>query len=244
MGIRRELAKALRKVDEDLAKSGNAANIGSSTKLEVVQTGIFASALRVVEFWEPKFESNAATVRTDDPRKTSSKPVEDVNGDKNGPVFTHGLSEQAWATARKNRKLKHGLEPLLSGPLALLNLPTVSPQHLKAAISILAPSKEIPPPRRRDNPGYYESSVQNGLPKLMLLAARVDSQVFDVEGTKWLAGITGGIDGLRGQLVAMLSGVAGGITSTLEAASRSLYLTVEGRRRMLEEEEKGKEGGS
>ena len=77
----------------------------------------------------------------------------------------------------------------------------------------------------------------------MLLAARVEGRVFDVEGARWVGGIEGGIGGLRAKLVAMLQGVGAGVTSTLEAAGRSLWVTVEGRRGMLEEEEEkgGKE---
>ena len=161
------------------------------------------------------------------------------------PGLKHGLSTQAWTTARKNQKLKHGLEPLLSGPIALLTFPSVSPQHLKAALSILAPSPpDFPAPKRRINPAYHEPAVQNGLQKLLLLGARVEGKVFDKEGTKWIGGIAGGIDGLRAQLVAMLSGVGAGITNTLEAAGRSLYVTVESRRVMLEEEQKAPEGDS
>jgi hypothetical protein len=40
----------------------------------------------------------------------------------------------------------------------------------------------------------------------------------------------------------MLQGVGAGLTNTLESAGKSLYLTVEGRRTMLEDEQKmGKE---
>lgn len=93
------------------------------------------------------------------------------------------------------------------------------------------------------NPAYHEPAVQNGLNKLLLLAARVEGKVFDNDGTKWVGGIEGGLDGLRGQLVAMLQGVGAGVTGALEAAGKTLYLTVEGRRGMLEEEEKGGSGG-
>ena len=242
MGIRRELNNALQKVDEDLAKNGNNEYIGNGTKMSVVQTGIFASALRVVEFWDPNFDSKESTVQPPDPKTATSTPLEDTKGEKDDPVFTHGLSRQAWSTAKKDKKLKHGLEPLLSGPLALLTLPSVSPQYLKAALSILSPTKAFPAPRRRTNPGYHEPAVQNGLNKLILLAARVEGKVFDMEGTRWVGGIEGGMGGLRGQLVAMLQGVGAGVRNTLEAASRSLYVTVEGRRGMLEEQEKeGKE---
>ena len=70
----------------------------------------------------------------------------------------------------------------------------------------------------------------------------MEGKAFDTDGTRWVGGIEGGLAGLRGQLVAMLSSVGAGVTSTLESAGRSLYFTVEGRRSMLEEAEKG-EGG-
>lgn len=243
MGIRRELVKALQKVDEELAKNGDNSYISSGVKMQIVQTGIFASAVKVVEFWDPDF-SSASTVESTDPTTPTSKPVTRTRGDKNDPSFTHGLSLQAHSVAKRaSRKRNHGLEPILSGPLAVLSFPTVSPQHLKAALSILSPSApDFPAPKRKANPAYHEPAVQNGLQKLLLLAARVEGKVFDTEGTKRVGGIEGGLDGLRGQLVAMLSSVGSQVTSTLEAASRSLYVTVEGRRGMLEDEEKGKGG--
>lgn len=245
MSIRRELGKALQKVDEELAKNGDNSYISGGIKLQIVQTGIFASALQVVEFWNPDFSSPAPTVEATDPQTPTSEPVTKATGSKYDMTLTHGLSAQAhYAARRESRRRKHGLEPLLSGPLAILSFPTVSPQHLEAALSILSPSApNFPAPRRRVNPAYHEPAVQNGLQKLLLLAARVEGKVFDTEGTKWVGGIEGGLDGLRGQLVAMLSSVGAQVTGTLEAASRSLYVTVEGRRGMLEEEEnKGKSG--
>ena len=62
-GIRRELTTALQKVDDDLAKSGNGEAglvVGEGVKLQIVQTGIFASALKVVEFWDPNFASSTS----------------------------------------------------------------------------------------------------------------------------------------------------------------------------------------
>ena len=239
MGIRRELAEALRKVDEDLAKSGNHEHVGSSAKIQIVQTGIFASAMKVVEFWNPKFDEPLAT-HPYDPQTASSASIGKTKPNAKSSAFTHGLSRKAWGDAnKKHDALKHGLEPLLSGPLAIMTFPSVSPQHVKAALCILSPSApRFPAPKRRTNPGYHEKPVQDGLQKLMLLGARVDGKVFDMEGARWVGGIEGGIDGLRAQLVAMLQGVGAGITSTLEAAGRSLYVTVESRRIMLEEEQK------
>ena len=249
MGIRRELNKALQKVDDELAKNGDNSYISDGIKMQIVQTGIFASAVKVVEFWDPDFSSSssAPAIEATDPQTPTSEPIPKITGNKHDPALTHGLSAQAHSFAMaESRKRKHGLEPLLSGPLAVLSFPTVSPQHLKAALSILSPSKpNFPAPRRKINPAYHEPAVQNGLQKLLLLAARVEGKVFDTEGTKWVGGIEGGLDGLRGQLVAMLSSVGAQVTGTLEAASRSLYMTVEGRRVMLDEEEKSKsEGGA
>ncbi|KAF2173175.1 hypothetical protein M409DRAFT_17121 [Zasmidium cellare ATCC 36951] len=240
MGIRRELATALRKVDEELAKNGDQDSLSSDVKLQVVQTGIFVSALKVVEFWDPKFEPKIPEQDPTDPKTASSAVIPNTKPSKHDKMIQHGLSKKAHAIAVHRAKyMRHGLEPLLSGPLALLTLPTVSPQHLKAALSILSPSKDFPAPKRKTNPGYHEPAVQNGIQKLMLLGARVEGKAFDMEGAKWVGSIEGGLDGLRGQMVAMLQSVGAGITNTLEAASKSLYLTVEGRRTMLEDEEKG-----
>jgi hypothetical protein len=82
------------------------------------------------------------------------------------------------------------------------------------------------------------------LKKLMLLGARIEGRVFDLEGTRWVGGIDGGMDGLRSQLVQMLEGFGAGLASTLESAGRSLYFTMEGRRNMLEEEGKPKDAGA
>ncbi|KAK3070430.1 hypothetical protein LTR53_010472 [Teratosphaeriaceae sp. CCFEE 6253] len=247
-GIRRELAGALRKVDEELAKSSGqvkeaeneVTQLGEATKLQIVQTGIFASALKVVEFWEPKFDESGVHP-TDPATDTSATGQEDAHD----VALTHGLSRQAWSTAVTSAKTKRSasaitLDPLLSGPLALLTLPTVSTQHLAAALSILAPTKEFPAPKRRVNPAYHEKAVQDGLQKLMLLGARVEGRVFDMGGARWVGGIKGGLEGLRGQLVAMLMGMGAQVTNVLESAGRSLYVTVEGRRGMLEEEAKPK----
>ena len=74
----------------------------------------------------------------------------------------------------------------------------------------------------------------------MLLGARVEGKTFDMDATRWLGGIEGGLEGLRAQLVYMLQGVGAGITGALEGAGRSLYFTMESRRQMLEEEAKPK----
>ncbi|KAL3420821.1 ribosomal protein [Phlyctema vagabunda] len=216
VGVRRELTKALQKVDVAQVAAGEPPlNLAANVKIQIVQTGIFAAALRVVEFYNPESQGDSQT------------------------GFTHSLSKAAHEAAL-DKKTAHGLAPLLSGPLVALTLPTVSPQHLKAAISILAPSApDFRAPTRKANPGYHDLAVQNGLAKLMLLGARVEGRVFDVEGTKWVGGIPGGLGGLQAQLVAMLQGVGAGVTNTLESAAKNLYFTMESRKTMLEDEENG-----
>lgn len=239
-GIRRELNTVLRNIDADLASNGTPSVIGESAKLQIVQTGIFASALKVVEYFHPEHitSDEARTHHPSDPRTATSTSLESADAH---PAFTHGLSRSAWDAARKNANIDHELSPLLSGPLMTVTFPAVSPQHLKALLSILSPSAKFPAPKRKANPGLYAPPVQSGLQKLMLLGARVEGKVFDTEGTRWVGGIEGGLDGLRGQLVAMLQSVGAGLTSTLEGAGKSLYLTMESRRTMLEDEQKGGE---
>jgi ribosomal protein L10 len=209
----------MRKVDE--AESTPYADF---VKIQIVKTGIFDHALRVVEFFQPEHQQ--------------TNPLSGTAAD---PTLNHLLSKTAHDAAA-DPKLKHGLEPLLTGPLALLTIPAVSPAHLRAAFSIVAPSApNFPAPKRRTNPSYYDAAVQNGLPKLMLLGARIEGKVFDTEGARWVGGIPGGLQGLRAQLVAMLQGVGAGVTTALETAGRSVYYTMESRKAVLEEEASPKE---
>ncbi|KAL2005849.1 hypothetical protein VTN00DRAFT_10342 [Thermoascus crustaceus] len=218
--IRRELSTAMQKVDQEHAAQGRTLPpLAPHIKLQIIQTSIFEAAIRIVEYFKP------------------NKQAADGS-------FTHDLSREAHDAVR-HMKGKHELSTLLAGPLAVLSFPHVSPEHLKAALSILAPKATgFPAPSRKVNPGWHELTVQDGLQKLMLLAARVDGKVFDVDETKWVGTIEGGIDGLRAQLVYALQSMGAGITSALEGHGKSLYFTLESRRSQLEEEQKGGEGKS
>ncbi|KAL1958626.1 hypothetical protein VTO42DRAFT_4223 [Malbranchea cinnamomea] len=235
--IRRELALALRKVDQENAAAGrtDVPPLADVIKLQIVQTHIFEAAVRVVDYFRP--EQLLQQQEIPDSVDSASPIVS-----RDDPRLTHDLSRTAYQAVRHMRK-RHDLSTLLVGPIAILAFPSVSPQHLKAALSILAPQPpDFPPPTRRANPGYHEFATQAGLQKLMLLGARVEGKVFDDEGTRWVGKIEGGLSGLRAQLVAMLQGVGASLTSTLEAAGKSLYLTMESRRSAMEEEQKEKEG--
>lgn len=226
LGIRRELASALRRVDDQLLSSEREAQaLGDAIRLQVVRTTIFEPALRIAEYYHPEEQ------------QAGREPSDTIPSETKDPSLTHVLSESAYFAAKAKENL-HPLTPLLSGPIALLTLPTVSPPHLRAALSVLSPkSPSFPPPSRRLNPGFWDPPVQDGLKKLLLLGARIEGRVFDMEGARWVGGIEGGLDGLRAQLVGLLQGFGAGLTTTLESASRSLWLTVHGRRSMLEAEQ-------
>ena len=230
--IRRELASALRKVDAANLAAGRTdvpTNLADAIKLQIIQTHIFEAAVRVVDYFNPADVQQDAGV---------TGPITS----RDDPRLTHDLSRTAYR-AVLNKRGKHDLAQVLMGPIAVVTFPAVSPEHLKAALTILSPkAPEFPAPTRKANPGYHELVTQSGLQKLMLLGARVEGKVFDDEGTRWVGSIAGGLAGLQGQLVHMLQSVGASVTNTLEGASKSLYLTMESRRSVLEEEQKEKEG--
>ena len=210
-GIRRELNAALAKVDAaEQALNPAAPSLAGAVKLQIVQTGIFGAALRIAEYYDP------SALPEDTPKHVLSAAANEM---VKGQIKTHAFA------------------PLLAGPIALLTFPAVSPQHLKAALTVLAPrAPDFPKPTRKASPGWHDARVQSGLEKLMLLGARVEGEVFDGEGARWVGGIEGGLDGLRARVVHMLQSIGGGVTGALEAHGKSVYLALEGRRMQLDEE--------
>ena len=224
MAIRRELAHALRATDESSSSSSPSSSIplGDRVRFNVIKTKIFEHALLVVDHFRPDLLLPPAAPDAE-------------------PVFTHALSQTAY-DAVAGKKREHPLHPLMCGPLAVLSFPVVSPQHLKTALSILSPKAPLfAAPSRRANPGYHDPAVQAGLQKLLLLGARVDGKVFEVDDIRWVGSIEGGMEGLRAQLVGLLGSVGAGVTGMLETAGRSLYYTLEGRKGMLEEDDGAKD---
>jgi large subunit ribosomal protein L10 len=196
-------------------------NYADCIKLQVIRNGLFDSALRLAHHWHP----------------SPSSPVGSAEGHVHSEP-THSLSKAAYEAVRKK---KHGLERLLSGPLAIVTIPFSSPEHLKAVFTILSPNPQFPAPRKRVVPSYYDLEVQSGIQKLMLLGARLEGKAFDIDQARSVGSIEGGLDGPRAQLVAVLQSAASGLSSTLDAAGRNLYFTLEGRKDMLEKESKPEE---
>ncbi|POS86776.1 hypothetical protein EPUL_001533 [Erysiphe pulchra] len=243
LALRRELTRALRVVDKNCAiaeaaakattnissnEDGNGSNsdvygteaLAPLIKIQTVQTGIFAAALKIVDY----FKIGSTTFN-------QKKSDDSISGFK----FTHTLSKAANRTAIKNKSV-HELSPLLSGPICVLYFPTVSPQHLKEAISILSPSPpDFPAPRKKLNPGWFDPAVQEAIQKLVLLGARIEKKTFDIEGIKMVGRIEGGLKGLQSQLLFLLQNIGITLTSTLESASKNLYFTLESRRSQLED---------
>ncbi|KAL8908242.1 MAG: hypothetical protein Q9171_005522, partial [Xanthocarpia ochracea] len=149
MAIRRELAIALRKLDQD---DPSHSTPSQGIKLQIIQSRIFSAALRIVEYWNPP-PSDPPTSSPQDPTTQSSVPgIPNTIPSPRDPAHTHSLSRRA-RNAVISKKHTHPLSPLLSGPLALLTFPTVSPAHLKTALSILAPrAPGFAAPPRRTNP--------------------------------------------------------------------------------------------
>lgn len=261
--IRRELDLALQKASASATSpdTPGTPDPATSIKLQTIQKGVFGAALRVVEF----YHLDVSTPQADTDPNLSIPPLDQrpsLNAQSHSlsraaylSTLRSGNPKRAKPTARwkydprpsAHRKKSTPLHKVLHGPIALLKFPTVTPAHLAAALSVLAPtpgaSSAFPAPRRRVNPGFYEPAVQGGLGKLILLGARVEGRTMDGEGIRWVGGLanSGGLEGLRAQLVGLLAGVGGGITSALEGAGKSLWVTIEGRRVGLEEWEKTEE---
>ncbi|PWI69525.1 hypothetical protein PCL_01172 [Purpureocillium lilacinum] len=225
--VRREVKKAVAAVPAAVAVEGlDPVDLSPRVQLQVLRTNMFDVALKIVEFYDPEMAAaSALTARTE-----------------RGPLV-HDLSRAAYETIRKTQipaeSMYAQIEPLMVGPLAALVMPAVSPAHLAAALSVLAPIPgKFPAPTRKRNPGYHDPTCQNGLAKLLLVGGRIEGKVFDQAGVNWVGGIEGGMEGLRAQLVAILQGAGLGITNALEGGSRNLWLTLEGRKGQLEDESK------
>ena len=236
--MRRELKFALESVAAETPGPEGAVvsdEVASHARLQVMHTRIFDVALRTVEYFDP------ASVPKSGPPGPSGKPTKTYNHDLSKAAHRAVKSAMADPEIRSDPSSAYAqMAPLLVGPLALLTFPDVSPAHLAAALRVLSPNPpDFPPPPRRKNPGYYDVATQSGLQKLLLIGGRIEGKVFDQEGVRWVGGIEGGLDGLRAQLVALLQSAGLGLTGALEGAGKALWLTMESRRSVLEEGEKG-----
>lgn len=148
-----------------------------------------------------------------------------------------GTSRKAYETTLHLRE-ELQLSPLLTGPTATVTFPGVSPVHLKAVLDIMFPA--------RGHKRGLDPVAVSGLQKLVLLGARVDGhvaggrigegRVLDGEQVR-AVGALKGMEDLRGELVAIMQSVGGGeLVRGLEGLGVGVVRTVEGRRKMMEQE--------
>ncbi|KAI0018473.1 hypothetical protein F4780DRAFT_751068 [Xylariomycetidae sp. FL0641] len=195
-------------------------DIARNIDLQVIRTRIFSMAYKIVEYFDPEAHKNESNAYTHDLSSTAYETVKEIKAD---PMSSYGQ-----------------MFPVLQGQIMAVTFPAVSPDHLAAVLKILAPSPPaFPAPTRRKNPGYYETTAQSGLQKLILVGGRVEGRVFDNEGVKWVGGIEGGLDTLRARLVNMLQSAGLGLTTALEGQSKGLWLALESRRTQMDEEANG-----
>ena len=83
----------------------------------------------------------------------------------------------------------------------------------------------------------------SGVNKLLLLGTRIDGKTIDGGMTRWVGGL-GGVESMRGELVATIQNVAQSLVGGLESPARGLWYAMEGRRSMMEEEQKPSADGS
>ncbi|KAG5955267.1 hypothetical protein E4U58_007163 [Claviceps cyperi] len=225
--VRRELKKALETVPQSIGTDGVGSDYSSQIQLQVMRTNMLSVALKIVEFHRPNGQ-------------ISSTVAQQQSG---AEAPTHDLSDEAYKATRdaiiSSDSAYAQLKPLLVGPLAVLVLPAVSPTHLAAALTVLAPVPgKFPPPARRKHPGYYDPICQNALAKLLLVGGRIEGKVFDQLGLNWVGSIKSGVDDLRSQLIGLLQGAGLDLALSLEGGSRSLWLALEARRTQLDDHDK------
>jgi ribosomal protein L10 len=135
------------------------------------------------------------------------------------------------------------LEPILSGPIALLTFTDLSPSYLGRVLSVidkaLGAGKAQPKPVGSKG---HEKAAKNVNTRLFPLAGIVEDsansiRVVDVAQLRDIS-LLPSLDELRGQLVARLSHTPSQLVSTLnQAKGVSLLQTLDARRRDLEKEE-------
>ncbi|KAI0206510.1 hypothetical protein F4808DRAFT_407662 [Astrocystis sublimbata] len=217
--VRRELRAALAEVPPPAAGPDGAVpvDITSHIEFQVLRTRMFNIAYKIVECFKPGAQVDKSNAYMHDLSKTAYESITKASVDESSTYSQ--------------------ISPLLSGPVAAVTFPSVSPAHLAAVLKVLSPSPpNFPAPTRKKYPGYWDPVAQSGFQKIILIGGRIEDKAFDLDGVKWVGGIKGGIDGLRAQLVALLHHAGLGITTALEGHGKSLWLTLEGRRTQLDEE--------
>lgn len=132
------------------------------------------------------------------------------------------------------RQLKH----VLSGPIAVLTSPTLSPPYISRLMEVIDKSfgnKKAPP---APAPGAAHSKSVTLNPRIVPLAAVIEgNKVIDVPALRDVSTIPD-LQTLRAQIVGLLSSPASQLAGALSMASGGkLAMTLEGRKQQLEEQQ-------
>ncbi|SNX84505.1 related to GCY1 - galactose-induced protein of aldo/keto reductase family [Melanopsichium pennsylvanicum] len=149
-------------------------------------------------------------------------------------VVRAGLMKAAARELAVANKVMEGLQPVLSGPIALLTCEILTPSYLSALFSVIDRALGHAPPRApAAGAKYPETAVAN--PRLVPLAAVLEgNRLLQVSQTRDV-GRVGSLDQLRAQIVGLLSMPGQQLAGVLSQASgQTLAMTLEGRKRDLE----------
>ncbi|CAO1625168.1 unnamed protein product [Jaminaea pallidilutea] len=153
-------------------------------------------------------------------------------------VARAGVLRAAVTSSSASKELS-ALNPLLSGPLAILTCSTLSPSYLSKLLAVL--DKALGNTAKAPAVGARQATVN---PRLVPLAAIIEGkQVMDVPALRQVGKLPD-LQTLRAQIVGLLSAPASQLSSVLNmAAGGHLALTLEARKRQLDEKN-GDEGQS
>ncbi|KAK9455739.1 hypothetical protein V1511DRAFT_498580 [Dipodascopsis uninucleata] len=111
------------------------------------------------------------------------------------------------------KRMSHPISHLLAGPTCTITLKKLDPPVLKKVIEVI------------DKSGG----------RLALMGAQIEDRIMDREQINWVQGL-GTEDQIRGELLGCLEVLRGaGLINTLQSAGTHLYLTLEGRKKQLDE---------
>lgn len=147
------------------------------------------------------------------------------------PVLRQAIRDRSSTNAELG-----GLESILSGPLAMLTCPSLSPPYVSRLLSVIDKAlgnRALSPAAAAGKPHTRTASAN---PRMVPLAAIVEgNRLVDVPALRDVSKLPD-LQTLRSQIVGLLSSPASQLASVLSMASGGqLSLTLEGRKRQLEE---------
>lgn len=137
-----------------------------------------------------------------------------MSNEANNGLFTHGLLRRTREIAGKE-KHKLNLGAIVSSPLAIVVFADIAPQYNETVLSLLPLSK----------PAFWHRACSTRqFLQSIILGASAECKVYNASKMFGFGGVGSEIDGLRAQLIHMLQGAGGSLTSPFECTSNGLVL--------------------